>query len=166
MVTLHRPDLPDGAVFANRLSAEDASPMLSSESLPRPVARVAAISQRFQKFLLVGAFGLGVNQGLLYALVDWVGWPVAIASPFAILASMVVTFVLNERWTWHDRSGRPLLHRAMLYGSINSGGLVINWLMLVSLHNMGLNYLLANLLGAGVAAIWNFSLNHVITWRN
>ena len=79
---------------------------------------------------------------------------------------MVVTFVLNERWTWHDRGGRPLLQRAMLYGSINSGGLVINWLLLVSLHNMGLNYLFANLVGAGVAAIWNFSLNHVITWRS
>ena len=139
--------------------------MLSSESLPRPVARVAALSQRFQKFLIVGAFGLAVNQGLLFALVDWLGLAVAVASPIAILVSMVVTFLLNERWTWHDRGTGPILQRAMLYGSINSGGLLINWLMLVSLHEMGLNYLIANLVGAGVAAIWNFSLNHVITWR-
>jgi dolichol-phosphate mannosyltransferase len=139
--------------------------MLSSESLPRPVARVAALTQRFQKFLLVGAIGLGVNQGLLFALVDWGAWTVAIASPVAILVSMVVTFLLNERWTWHDRGTGPILHRALLYGSINSGGLLINWFLLVSLHDMGLNYLIANLFGAGVAAIWNFTLNHVITWR-
>jgi putative flippase GtrA len=139
--------------------------MLSSESLPRPVARIAALSQRFQKFLLVGAFGLAVNQGMLFVLVDRVSSPVAVASPIAILVSMLVTFVLNERWTWHDRGTGPNLQRAVLYGSINSGGLLINWLLLVSLHELGLNYLIANLLGAGIAAIWNFSLNHVITWR-
>jgi putative flippase GtrA len=53
----------------------------------------------------------------------------------------------------------------MLYGSINSVGLLINWFTLVSLERMGLNYLIANLIGAGIAAIWNFSLNHALTWR-
>ncbi len=28
-----------------------------------------------------------------------------------------------------------------------------------------MHYLLANLVGAGIAAVWNFGLNHVITWR-
>ncbi len=46
--------------------------MLSSEGLPRPVVRPATITRRFQKFLLVGAIGLGVNQGVLFALVDQV----------------------------------------------------------------------------------------------
>jgi dolichol-phosphate mannosyltransferase len=140
--------------------------MLSSESLPRPVARAAALSQRFQKFLLVGAIGLAVNQGLLYALVDLAGVAVAVASPLAILASMAVTFWLNERWTWRDRGQGRIQHRALLYGSINSGGLLINWVILVSLERMGLNYLIANLVGAGIAAVWNFSLNHALTWRD
>lgn len=139
--------------------------MLSSESLPRPVLRAAAVTRRFQKFLLVGAIGLGVNQGLLFVLVGLAGFPVIAASPVAILASMVVTFTLNERWTWHDRGQGRVLHRALLYGSINSGGLLINWLLLISLERTGMNYLLANLVGAGVAAIWNFSLNHALTWR-
>lgn len=139
--------------------------MLSSESLPRPVARAAAISQRFQKFLLVGAIGLAVNQGVLYILVSVAGVAVAMASPVAILLSMFVTFALNERWTWHDRGSGPILHRAVLYGSINSGGLLINWVVLVSLAQAGINYLLANLIGAGIAAVWNFSLNHALTWR-
>lgn len=139
--------------------------MLSSESLPRPVARAAAISQRFQRFLLVGAIGLAVNQAVLFALVSWAGAAVAMASPVAILLSMLVTFTLNERWTWHDRGTGPILHRALLYGSINSGGLLINWALLVSLEGMGINYLLANLVGAGIASVWNFSLNHALTWR-
>ncbi len=52
-----------------------------------------------------------------------------------------------------------------MYGVINSGGLIINWLVLVTLTHLGLNYLLANVIGAGVAAIWNFGLNHALTWR-
>ena len=140
--------------------------MLSSESLPRPLARAAAISTRFQKFLLVGGCGLAVNQIALFALVGRAGVPVIWASPLAIALSMLVTFVLNERWTWHDRGSGPILQRAMLYGSINSGGLLINWGVLVSLERLGLNYLLANLIGAGIAAVWNFTLNHAVTWRN
>ena len=139
--------------------------MLSSEGLPRPVVRPATITRRFQKFLLVGAIGLAVNQGALFALVAQAGLAVAMASPLAIFLSMIVTFSLNERWTWQDRGHGRILHRALLYGSINSGGLLINWLTLVSLHRMGLDYLVANLVGAGIAAVWNFSLNHSLTWR-
>lgn len=139
--------------------------MLSSEGLPRPVVRTAPVTRRFQKFLLVGAIGLAVNQGVLFTLVAQAGVTVALASPVAILLSMIVTFTLNERWTWQDRGRGPILHRALLYGSINSGGLLINWVTLVSLDRMGLNYLIANLVGAGIAAIWNFSLNHALTWR-
>jgi putative flippase GtrA len=145
--------------------AEVPALMLSSESLPRPFARAAAVSARFQKFLLVGGIGLAVNQGVLFALVAWVGLPVVWASPIAIGLSMLVTFALNERWTWHDRGSGKILHRAMMYGSINSGGLLINWAVLVSLDRLGINYLLANLVGAGIAAVWNFSLNHALTWR-
>jgi putative flippase GtrA len=139
--------------------------MLSSESLPRPVLRAALVTRRFQKFLTVGAIGLAVNQGVLFALVSLAGLPVFGASPLAIVLSMIVTFALNERWTWRDRGQGLILHRALLYGSINSGGLVINWLLLILLERLGLNYLLANLFGAGVAAVWNFSLNHALTWR-
>jgi dolichol-phosphate mannosyltransferase len=127
---------------------------------------MATVTRRFQKFLLVGAIGLAVNQGVLYALVGLAGLAVFSASPVAILLSMVVTFVLNEHWTWRDRGQGLIAHRALLYGSINSGGLLINWLLLISLERIGVNYLLANLVGAGIAAIWNFSLNHALTWRN
>jgi dolichol-phosphate mannosyltransferase len=139
--------------------------MLSSEGLPRPISRATSLAQRFQKFLLVGAIGLAVNQGALFALVGVAGAPLAVASPFAILLSMVVTFTLNEQWTWRDRGSGRILHRALLYGSVNSGGLLINWVVLLSLERIGLNYLVANLIGAGIAAVWNFSLNHALTWR-
>lgn len=140
--------------------------MISVESWPSSAVKVWSLTQRFQKFIAVGAVGLVVNQlGLvfLHAVVDW---PVRMASPVAIAISMLATFYLNEIWTWHDHTGGKVLHRAMSYVPINLGGLIINWSVLWFLHETyGMHYLLANLFGAGIAAIWNFSLNSVITWR-
>jgi putative flippase GtrA len=54
----------------------------------------------------------------------------------------------------------------MCYVPINIGGLLINWGVLAYLHDVhGMHYLIANLFGAGVAAVWNFLLNNAITWR-
>ena len=139
--------------------------MLSSEALPEVALRATAAARRFRIFLVVGAIGLAVNQGLLYLLVAETSVKVATASPFAIAGSMIVTFLLNEHWTWRDRGDGAIWRRAGMYGVINSGGLIINWLVLVTLTHFGLNYLLANVVGAATAAVWNFGLNHALTWR-
>ena len=140
--------------------------MISVESWPESAVRIWTLTQRFQKFIVVGAVGLLVNQAGLAFLHDVSGWNLQLASPVAILASMVVTFVLNEMWTWHDRGSGRVFHRAMSYVPINVGGLIINWLVLTFLHDQfDMHYLIANLFGAGLAAIWNFALNNAITWR-
>ena len=141
--------------------------MISVESWPEPAARIWALLQRFQKFLVVGAIGFLTNQGLLFFLHDSAGLAVPAASPIAIFISMVVTFYLNEIWTWHDRGSGRILSRAQTYVPINLGGLAINWAILTFLHEQyDVHYLLANLVGAAIAAVWNFALNNAITWRS
>ncbi len=148
------------------IDKENGRHMISVESWPTSAVKVWTLTQRFQKFIAVGAIGLIVNQIGLAFLHDVASWEVKVASPFAIIASMIVTFYLNEVWTWHDRTGGRVLHRAMSYIPINFGGLIINWGVLWFLHETyGMHYLVANLFGAGLAAIWNFSLNNSITWR-
>jgi putative flippase GtrA len=140
--------------------------MISSERLPASVARAWLLAQRFQKFLVVGAIGLAVNQIGLLVLRGGFDVDLHFASPIAIFISMIVTFTLNEMWTWHDRGSGPLIHRIGLYFPINMVGLVINYLVLQMLvDHTGTHYLLANLIGAGMAAIWNFLVNNSITWR-
>ncbi len=140
--------------------------MISVESWPQSAVRLWTLTQRFQKFVVVGAIGLLVNQGSLSVLHGSMAMVLLVASPIAILASMVVTFFLNEAWTWHDRGSGRVVSRAMSYIPINLGGLVINWGILYYLtEQFGMHYLVANLIGAGVAAIWNFTLNNFITWR-
>ena len=140
--------------------------MQSTGTWTPPVVRVLPQTHRLLKFLVVGAIGFGANQAALFVLVTLAAVTLPFASPIAILLSMAVTFVLNEIWTWHDRGAGRLRTRALLYGSINSGGLLINAGILLFLEGeFGMHYLLANLIGAGIAAIWNFGLNHAITWR-
>jgi putative flippase GtrA len=141
--------------------------MMSTESWPQPAIRLWMVAQRFQKFLVVGAFGLGVNLGSLYILHSLASISGRIASPIAIFISMIVTFSLNERWTWHDRGSGKIVHRVLLYFPINCVGLLINYLIFLALHyRADWNALVAQLVGAGFAAIWNFSLNNMITWRD
>lgn len=140
--------------------------MMSTETWPRSAVRVWTVAQRFQKFLVVGAVGLAVNQGLLLLLTELASLPVRVASPIAIAASMVVTFWLNEAWTWNDRGSGRIFNRALFYAPINTVGLFINWGVLLYLHEeWGMHLVLANFVGAGIAAVWNFLLNHLITWR-
>lgn len=140
--------------------------MLSVETWPEPAQRAWVMAHRFKRFLIVGIVGLAVNMGMLYLLHGVAGIQLGIASAIAIFVSMIVTFLLNEHWTWHDRGSGPILHRVVAYFPINLVGLAINVGILTLLHNrLGMHYMMANLIGAGVAAVWNFSLNHVITWR-
>lgn len=140
--------------------------MFSVESWPQPAARAWLIARRFQKFLVVGAVGLAVNQGVLFVLHDRIGAELIISSAIAVFVSMIVTFVLNEHWTWHDRGGGPLTERVAKYFPINLIGLLINVLVLKLLVTEGnMHYLVANLFGAGAAAVWNFVLNNHFTWR-
>jgi putative flippase GtrA len=140
--------------------------MISGERIPVTFASMWLLAQRFQKFLVVGAIGLAVNQLALWIFRGQLEMVLHVASPLAIFLSMIVTFTLNEVWTWHDRGTGPLIHRIGLYFPINMVGLVINYLILQLLvDHTSTHYLMANLVGASVAAIWNFLVNNAITWR-
>jgi putative flippase GtrA len=140
--------------------------MISAEALPDRAIQVFTVAKRFQKFLVVGAIGLGVNQAMLIVLHDSVSLALAVASVLAISVSMVVTFILNEMWTWHDRGSNPIVHRMGSYIPINTVGLAINTgVLLLLVDRFDVHKLVANLIGAGLAAVWNFCLNSAITWR-
>ena len=125
------------------------------------------MAARVEKFLLVGTLGLGLNIVGLWLLHGRLGMPLSGASATAIFASMAATFVLNELWTWGDRPSRSSFPaRTALYFVINSAGMLINWQALLFLHqHQAIHYQMANVVGAAMAAVWNFTLNNLVTWR-
>ncbi len=140
--------------------------MISTRSWPEPAIRAFNLVQRLQKFLLVGAMGLLTQQVFVFLFHDIVHWGNRPSLVVAIGISMAVTFILNEMWTWHDRGSGSIFHRMLFYVPINTVGLLINLEVAVLLNdNVGVHLQIASLIGAGLAAIWNFTVNNFITWR-
>ena len=126
---------------------------------------VQVLLVRFQKFLLIGAFGLLINMGTLYVLTGYVHIYYVLSSFFAIELSLFATFALNERWTWADRKPGTIVRRFWKYQMVNGIGLVINVGVLFFLTSFfDVHYMASNFFGAGLAALWNFTLNNVFTW--
>ncbi len=119
---------------------------------------------KFLKFCFVGATGVVVNSLALYLLYQTAGLPLLVASPLAIELSIVNNFVLNDRWTFQQNSHS--LARFLKFNLVSLGGLVIASGTLYALVQAeGMHYLLANLVGIGLATMWNFFVNIVWTWR-
>ncbi len=61
------------------------------------------LNARLIKFSVVGASGVAVNMGLLYALTRFMGIHYILSSILAIEVSILTNFILNDIWTWRDR---------------------------------------------------------------
>lgn len=141
--------------------------MISTRTWPEPAVRVFNLVQRLQKFLLVGAIGLITQQVLVFVFYNLANWNSRPSLIVAIAVSMAVTFTLNELWTWHDRGRGSILSRMMFYVPINSIGLLINVAVAEVLYqDMSAHIQIASLVGAGIAAVWNFAANNFVTWRS
>jgi dolichol-phosphate mannosyltransferase len=121
----------------------------------------------FTKFALVGASGVVVNMGLLYLLTDMANLKVEFASPIAIEVSILTNFTLNNAWTFRKRrSPVPFFSRLLRYHLVTGVAGIVNYLTLILLVKLiGMNELLANLIGIALGTVINFFLNSLWTWR-
>lgn len=109
------------------------------------------------RFALVGSSGLLVNAALLVLLIEGLGWPVLIASLLSIEASTISNWALNRSWTWRDRRDVGPWTSLGQYHAVAVGGMAIQWAVLaVTVHSLGVHYLVASVLGVGVGALWNY----------
>lgn len=118
------------------------------------------------RFLLVGATGVVVNEGILYGLHEVAGRPLVVASLLAVEASILWNFAWNDRWTFRGRTDRPLPGRLLRFHAASAAGMVLN----VALVLLGAAYLphvsvlLTNLAGIALGSGINFLINLHWTW--
>lgn len=124
---------------------------------------------RFLKFCLVGLSGVGVNEGLLWLLTERAGLQYLWSSAVGIETSIITNFIFNNFFTFRDRRSagvKPTLYRLLKFNLVSLAGLGINlgvlWLFT---NTLGIYYLLSNLIGIAVAALWNYALSNWWTWR-
>ncbi|WP_048149743.1 glycosyltransferase [Methanolacinia paynteri] len=122
------------------------------------------------KFGLVGASGIVVNTGILYAVTEYFGIYYMISSVFAIEASIATNFILNDTWTFDGANKSHMGSRWKRFVSfqlISVCGVGINLLVLFALTEFaGIYYLFSNIVGIFIAFAWNFLVNRHITWKN
>jgi dolichol-phosphate mannosyltransferase len=124
---------------------------------------------RFAKFCAVGISGVFVNMGLLWLLTNFAGFYYLFSAIFAIEASILSNFILNEIWTFRDRRAggiKSIIGRALKFNLVCSIGVGLNMAVLYGLTEFfGVYYLVSNLVGIAVATLWNYGLSNFWTWR-
>lgn len=128
--------------------------VLGLRSNPRTLAR----------FLVVGASGVVVNTVALYALYQWAHLPLVVSTALAVELAIASNFFWNDRWTFQQTEHS--LARFAGFNAVSLVGLLVTaataWLLV---QLAGMNYLVANLAGIGLATACNFMANVQWTWR-
>jgi dolichol-phosphate mannosyltransferase len=121
---------------------------------------------RFFLFAGVGVTGLAVHLAVLRTVYSFSGGEFLASQALATWVAMTSNFFLNNAFTYGDRRLRgKRMWRGLLsfYAACAVGALIAvalaDWLYLRSM-----TYWVAGLIGAGVAALWNFLTTASITW--
>jgi len=118
---------------------------------------------RFAKFVVVGGLGTLVNTGILVALHQYAHFALVAASVVASELAIAHNFLWNNYWTFERRG--VSLSRFVRFNGVSLGGqciAIVSLWMLV--RYAGMHYVVANLVGIGLALLWNFAANVRWTW--
>ena len=143
--------------------------MVGVISALRHKLRYLASTDRFGKFVSVGAIGFLVDNAVLALFFGVFDFSLLVAKLIAAEAAIMVMFALNERWTFADAGRstiRALLRRFLTSNLVRAGGVAVATTVLLVLHDIvGVWYLAANVIGIGFGFIVNYTFESLVTWR-
>ena len=130
-------------------------------SAPDPPVPKFGVSRRGLAFCAVGAMGIAVQLGVLYALTHAAGMHYLLATAPAVEAAVLHNFLWHERWTWCDRMVRDKSARWTRLWRFNAanggismmGNLVV---MQILVGTAKVPQLLANAIAIAVCSVLNF----------
>ena len=128
--------------------------------------RISLFAKHAFQYYLVGASGVLVNLGLLYALKEYGGLWYLLSSAIAIYVSMTTNFLLNKTWTFKNTMAKQ--RTIYMYGKfigISFVGMMIQLgFNFIFVDRFSMYYLLAALISIVIASGVNFVLNRHITF--
>jgi dolichol-phosphate mannosyltransferase len=130
------------------------------------------------KFGAVGLVGMLIDL-LIYNLgISALGWFPATAKAVSTAFAILNNFTWHHRWTFRRRPTRTRVWQKLgLFNLVSFGGLALGVVMVKALHSLYGDgwvrlwevsipyynlYFFATL---PVVAAWNFTLNHLVTWK-
>lgn len=128
-------------------------------------------ARRFFKFLLVGALGFVIDTGSLSMLVLVLGCQRQLAKALAFSFAVLSNFVWNRLWIYRESRNKPVLPQVAQFLLISLVGLGINVLVFGAVDKLArervsgvVSLYVAQVCAVGVALIWNFGANRLITY--
>jgi dolichol-phosphate mannosyltransferase len=118
------------------------------------------------KFLIVGSIGIILNTILLWFFTEKIGLYYIFSGIISTETAIISNFLLNDLWTWGKRNKKnTFVKRLLLFNLVSIVGLIITVSTLGILTELGLYYLLSNIIGIILATSWNYLANDKITFK-
>ncbi len=152
---------------------------LHSLGINFPLYRASRRAKTLVKFSLVGIVGTMVDFLFYKIFINMLALTPATAKGFSTEIAIINNFFLNNYWTFKYRKTKTNLWTKLgIYNMVSFGGLVIGVLIVKFLHtSYGDGFI--DILGRPIAynnfyffatippvMIWNFTVNHFVTWRH
>ncbi len=142
---------------------------MSQPNSQRLIELSARLDTRPARFLLVGTTGVGVSMIVLWVTVRMWGLSPAVGGICAAGISTFTNFLLNDKFTWGDRTSRSLREKAIrlgrYYATTAAGNVVYVAILTALTHGLKVFFLVANLGAIGVGGAFNYLLHNSWTWR-
>ena len=147
------------SVFTNTRALYRAEPLVRVGSTPSG----RGTGRRFVIFNVVGAAGVAVQLGMLWALTQGAGVHDLVATSVAVEAAVLHNFFWHGSWTWSDRpAGAGLVIRRLVRFNLTTGLVSIagNIALTGVLVQLGLHVVVANAASIVACSAVNFAVNH------
>jgi len=125
------------------------------------------IPLRFVFFVIVGFSGLLFHIMVLFVFLKLLGYSFLFSQFVATFVAMTNNFLLNNLFTYQDikLKGKGLIWGLFSFYLICGIGAMINLIVSRHLFNLGVQWSLAGLIGAGISSIWNYAISSTLTWQ-
>lgn len=144
-----------------------------------PFFQLSRKAKTFIKFAVVGFTGTLVDFAFYKLFINGFGILPATAKGFSAEMGVINNFTWNNFWTFkYRKTNTNMFQKFVIYNLVSVGGIIIGVLIVKLLFNMFGNGFI-NVLGKPIALnnfyffatippvmIWNFIVNHLVTWRN
>jgi dolichol-phosphate mannosyltransferase len=123
---------------------------------------------RFIAFITVGLSGVFVHLFVLWILYQIWGTDFIHAQALATVAAMTSNYILNNRFTYSDRSlkGLDFIYGLFSFYMACAFGAIINVAFASWLFGLKVTWWLSGVLGAMAGAVWNYAVTAIFTWRS
>ena len=119
---------------------------------------------KFLSFATVGVLGTAAHYTVLGALVEFAGVAVLTGTTVGFVTGAIVNYLLNRRITFaSDASHAVALPKFLTVAVLGAG---LNWLIVdLLVHGAEIHYFIAQLAATATVLLWNFTGNHLWTFR-